>query len=204
MNERQRVPWSRSQHEYARLLQYRNRPGDRTKASADRAGATSLVCGMTQLLDWDRALGPVEAEGDASGLDVRLEHRNIASGADAASVAVPIVATHRRSRCSRHRDGDVWQVDYGPGDAQLKDARGVHPFAVLHAASRAEIRRSSRPRQRWTGLRATRDGIADAGRPLLDQAARTAYRRRLDDLARAARGKRYFQRLPVRAERARV
>ena len=173
------------QHEYARLLQYRNLPGDRTRARLliEQARAASLVCGMTQLLDWIERLGPVEAEATPPDAVAGWSAVHAVGAGDAAAaagspspptVAEPTVAV---LRC----DGDVWQLAFGGESARLKDARGLHLLAVLLAHPGREIHSLELVAG---GGASDADTVADRGDagPLLDQAARTAYRRRLDDL----------------------
>jgi len=84
----------------------------------------------------------------------------------------------------------------------MKDARGVHLLAVLLQHPGQEIHvldlAGGGPGGGDAGQVADR---GDAG-PLLDQAARTAYRRRLDDLREQLEEAESFND-PVRAERAR-
>ncbi|MBY0278730.1 hypothetical protein K2Z84_25630, partial [Candidatus Binatia bacterium] len=208
MNERMaaRPVVACTQHEYARLLQYRNAPGDRTKARLliEQARATSLVCGMSQLIGWIDRLGPVEAEATApdaiSGWSAvhpvpDVADTNAARAPAPPSVAEPAVAVLRR-------DGDVWQVGFGSEVARMKDARGVHLLAVLLQHPGQEIHvldlAAGGP---GAGGEAQVADRGDAG-PLLDQAARSAYRRCLDDLREQLEEAESFND-PVRAERAR-
>ena len=209
MNERMaaRPVVACTQHEYARLLQYRNRPGDRTKARLliEQARATSLVCGMTQLLDWIDRLGPVEAEAtppDAfSGWSTVHTLPDADDAASASAPAVPVSASEPTLAVLR-RDGDVWQVGFGGDVARMKDARGVHLLAVLlqHPGQEIHVLDLAGGGPGAGDARQVADR-GDAG-PLLDQAARTAYRRRLDDLREQLEEAESFND-PVRAERAR-
>lgn len=85
---------------------------------------------------------------------------------------------------SLRRDGQDWLLQAGPERARLRDGRGLHYLRALLAAPGSEI----------AALDLVADGpglgATDAG-PLLDAAARNAYRRRLreldDELAAADR-----------------
>jgi len=210
MNERMgaRPVVACTQHEYARLLQYRAAPGDRARARLllEQARATALVCGMTQLLDWIERLGPVPADDaadpaapplrDGAGAAATASDAG-AEGADAGAgtFAPPAVAVLRP-------DGDVWQVAFAGESARVKDARGVHLLATLLRHPGQEIHvldlAAGGPGCAEPGAVADR---GDAG-PLLDGAARSAYRRRLEDLREQLDEAERFND-PVRAERAR-
>ncbi|WP_422772891.1 AAA family ATPase [Plantactinospora sp. WMMC1484] len=74
------------------------------------------------------------------------------------------------------RDGDDWIIDAGPEHARLRDVRGMHFLRTLLAA----------PGQEIAALDLVAGGVglvAPTPEPVLDTAARAAYRRRLDDLA---------------------
>jgi hypothetical protein len=185
------------QHEYARLLQYRAGPGDRARARLliEQARATSLVCGMTQLLEWIERLGPVPADDEAAGLAVVATPPPANGATAAATVASSTVAILRP-------DGDVWQVGFAGEVARMKDARGVHLLATLVRHPGQEIH--------VLDLAAGGPGCAEPGSvtdrgdagPLLDGAARSAYKRRLEDLREQLEEAEQFND-PVRAERAR-
>lgn len=209
MNERMaaRPVVACTQHEYARLLQYRNEPGDRTRARLliEQARATSLVCGMTQLIEWIDRLGPVEAEATPpDAVSGWSTVRTIAAVDDTATApAAPETPSDAEPTIAvLQRDGDVWQVGVGAEIARMKDARGVHLLAVLLRHPGQEIHVLDLA----AGGPGAGDGaqVADRGDagPLLDQAARTAYRRRLDDLREQLEEAESFND-PVRAERAR-
>ena len=209
MNERMaaRPVVACTQHEYARLLQYRNRPGDRTRARLliEQARATSLVCGMSQLVDWIDRLGPVEAEATVpDAISGWSSVHAVASAADAPPAPAPSAATvvAEPTVAVLRRDGDVWQVGFGSETARMKDARGVHLLTLLLQHPGQEIHvldlAAGGPGAGEAGQVADR---GDAG-PLLDQAARTAYKRRLDDLREQLEEAESFND-PLRAERAR-
>ena len=204
MNERMaaRPVVACTQHEYARLLQYRNAPGDRTRARLliEQARATSLVCGMSQLIGWIDRLGPVEAEATPPDAISGWSTVRAIAGEDpdrpaTPSAAEPAVAVLRR-------DGDVWQVGFGSEVARIKDVRGVHLLAVLlqHPGHEIHVLDLAAGGPGAAGEAQVADR-GDAG-PLLDQAARTAYKRRLDDLREQLEEAESFND-PVRAERAR-
>ena len=76
---------------------------------------------------------------------------------------------------SLRRDGEDWLLHAGPEQARLRDSRGLHYLRALLAAPGSEIPALD--------LVAGGPGLAatDAG-PLLDPAARNAYRRRIREL----------------------
>ncbi len=165
MNERMgaRPVVACAQHEYARVLQYRGAPGDHATAAAllDAVRTTSEACGMPQMLEWLDRLGPVTAPAPVTP--------------GPAAAATPSVAVLRR-------DGDVWIVGLGGETARMKDAKGVHLLARLLQAPGQEVHALDLAGGAAAGAA---DGTVvdrgDAG-PLLDPAARTAYKHRLDDL----------------------
>jgi tetratricopeptide (TPR) repeat protein len=187
------------QHEYARVLEYRNRPGDRTRAREllARARATSLARGMTQLLEWIERLGPVEPEASESGGVVA----RAAVVVDAASTALETPRPGATVAVLR-RDGDVWQVGLGGEFSRMKDAKGVHLLATLLSHPGQEIHALD--------LAAGVPGAIAAGEvpdrgdagPLLYPAARAAYKSRLEDLRDELDEAERFND-PARAERAR-
>ena len=76
------------------------------------------------------------------------------------------------------RDGEDWLLTAGEERARLRDVRGLHYLRALLAAPGREIRALD--------LAAGGAGLAAAGTgPVLDGAARDAYRRRLGELAAA-------------------
>jgi hypothetical protein len=80
-----------------------------------------------------------------------------------------------------HRDGALWQIEWRGRRSTLPDAKGLHDLAIL-------VRRPGRPVpavdlvEAAGGPPAVTAG-ADLG-PMLDETARRAYRRRLDELDR--------------------
>jgi hypothetical protein len=130
----------------------------------------------------------------------------VPAAADAAGVAAvaPAVEPARAEPALAVlcREGDVWQVGFGAEVARMKDARGVHLLALLLRHPGQEIHVLDLA----AGGPGAGDGDAvgdrgDAG-PLLDQAARSAYRRRLEDLREQLEEAESFND-PLRAERAR-
>jgi hypothetical protein len=180
------------QHEYARLLQHRNERDDRARASEllERSRATALACGMTQLLEWIERLGPIPPADAGDG--------GASSAAPSAGQGTALGAAVAVLR----RDGDVWRLGFAGDTVRMKDARGVHLLATLLRHPRQEIHvldlAAGGPGAGGAGEVADR---GDAG-PLLDQAARAAYRNRLEDLREELEEAERFND-PKRAERAR-
>lgn len=84
---------------------------------------------------------------------------------------------HRADVWRLGRDGDDWTIDAGAEHARLRDLRGLHFLRTLLASPGHEI----------AALDLVAGGaglVASAPEPVLDTVARTAYRKRLDDLAR--------------------
>src|SRR5262245_39168772 len=171
MNERMgaRPQVACCQHEYARVLQLRNGPGDRKHAREllARARVAARACGLGLLLEWIERLGPVEPEAEPRATSAP------AAVAAASAPAVPAAATVAILR----RDGDVWVVGFAGETARLKDARGLHLLATLLGHPGQDIHALDLASG---GAGAVADR-GDAG-PLLDPAARAAYQRRLEDL----------------------
>jgi non-specific serine/threonine protein kinase len=125
------------------------------------------------------------------GLTALLERAGAAQ--DAPAPSPPPAAPAAGRRAALYRRGDIWTLAAGGRAAQLRDAKGLHhlhrllaaPHVELHALqlSTADARRAA-----GAGLAAAADGLAvrprgagDAG-PVLDPAAKAAYRRRSADL----------------------
>jgi tetratricopeptide (TPR) repeat protein len=213
MNERMgaRPVLACCQHEYARLLQHRNAPGDRATARdlIERARATSNACGMTQLLDWIERLGPIPEEGaEATAAESTLETAAPAQTASASSPSTPAPRSAAAPRASTpshavlRRDGDVWQVGFGDELRRMKDAKGVHLLALLleHPGQEIHVLDLAAGSLGATAGEATVDR-GDAG-PLLDPSARQAYKSRLEDLRDELEEALRFND-PARADRAR-
>lgn len=171
MNERMgaRPVVACSQHEYARLLQYRDRPGDRAQAHPllEQARATARVCGMTQLLEWIDRLGPIEPDGAPAATPPPV-------------VTMPPADALPASVAVMRRTGDVWEVGFTGETFHLKDARGMHLLVTLLRQPGQEIHAIELTR----GMPDAGAAVADRGDagPLLDGAARSAYKERLDHL----------------------
>ena len=153
---------ARTQYDYARLLLARGAPGDRERAAALRAAALELAegCGMTRL----RA--ELVALTAATVPDSAKEPRD--GGA--------------RMRALLRRDVDFWTIAYGSDSFQLKETKGIgllqtllrNPGRELHVL---DLAGGGEPIAE--GVRRATSGNAGE---LLDPAARTAYKRRLEDL----------------------
>jgi tetratricopeptide (TPR) repeat protein len=168
---------ARTQRDYARLLIARRRPGDSERAMALRAAGLELAegCGMTRLHTELAELAPPSPAAT----------RTPRPALDRAGSPAVVQAALRH-------DVDFWTVSYGPDTFQLKDMKGLgflqtllrHPdrdFHVLDLAGGGEHAAEG-------GARVAA-GDADA---LLDPAARTAYKRRLEDLRDALEEARGF------------
>jgi hypothetical protein len=157
------------QHEYARILQYRDHLGDRARAHVllERARATARGFGMTPVLEWIDRLGPIEPDESAD--------------------AAPVVATAAEDSRSEsvavmRRRGDVWEVGFTGETFHLKDARGMHLLVALLRQPGQEIHAIELTRGMPDAAAA--GAVADRGDagPLLDGAARSAYKQRLEHL----------------------
>jgi AAA ATPase domain len=147
-----------TQHEYARLLLSRAHPGDRERAADLRAAALELAeaCGMTRL----RA--DLMELPSAGAPDAPTATRDASPGMQALL----------------RRDAGFWTVAYGSDRFRLKDTKGIgllqtllrHPGRELHVIDLAG------------GGAPIEEGGGRAAGELLDPAARTAYKRRLEDL----------------------
>jgi hypothetical protein len=79
------------------------------------------------------------------------------------------------ARWSLRRDGEDWLLQAGPEHARLRDRRGLHYLRALLAAPGSDIPA--------LGLAAGGPGLAAPdGGPLVDTAARDAYRHRIREL----------------------
>jgi hypothetical protein len=179
------------QHEYARLLQHRDAPGDRAAAREllDAATGIANACGMSQLLAWIDYLGPVEREV----APVSVPAVAVAAAASAAAPAQGSTAPAVSGRGAAgpvavlRRDGDVWEVGFAGETSRMKDAKGVallamlleHPGREIHVLDLAAGAPGASASAAASGEVAADRG--DAG-PHLDPAARAAYRSRLEDL----------------------
>ncbi len=150
-------PWTAySQHDLARALAARNRPGD-----ADRAVA---------LL---HAVRRTAAELDMPRLDRLAETalRELGAPLEATDAAGP------EPQLIIRRDGDAWSIAFGADVVRVRHSLGMiflarlvsTPSRELHAIELSSGRADPSERLAWTG---------DAG-PLLDRTAKAAYRDRL-------------------------
>jgi tetratricopeptide (TPR) repeat protein len=141
-------------------------------AFAEQAGA--LPCLALSLEAASRALSLRQAPGDRDNASAcRIRARAIAgrlgmSGTLSRRVAAP-------AQWSLRRDGEDWLLQAGPEHARLRDSRGLHYLRALLAAPGSDIPALD--------LAAGGPGLAasDTG-PLLDDAARDAYRDRIHEL----------------------
>src|SRR5262249_22691667 len=86
---------------------------------------------------------------------------------------------HAAIRC----EGDYWTVAYGEVVARVKDLKGLHYLTYLLRSPGQEIHVLDLIGQRAGGAgNHRREEPADGPLPLLDAAAKAAYRRRLGDL----------------------
>ena len=197
-----------TQHEYARMLLARHHPGDREKALEllDRALATAQELGMKGL---EGKIQELEAKGWVLG-EERTEHGveppdsesqtpNLRSLTPTAQHPTPSTQ-HPASNVFR-REGAYWTLIHQGTTCRLKDAKGLHYVAILlrhvgrefHAvdltaltASRPTTSVATRVEKLSSGSLTSQDlsiatGRGEAG-SMLDAQARTAYRRRLEDL----------------------
>jgi tetratricopeptide (TPR) repeat protein len=141
-------------------------------AFAEQAGA--LPCLAISLEAAARALSLRQAPGDRKNA--------AACQARARAIAGRLGMTGTLSQWasgpaqwSLRRDGEDWLLQAGPERARLRDSRGLHYLRSLLAAPGSDIRALD--------LAAGGPGLAapDAG-PLVDAAARDAYRRRIREL----------------------
>jgi tetratricopeptide (TPR) repeat protein len=174
---RARVWVAHTQHDHARLLVARDRPGDRERAAAlaAQALATAREVGMK----------PLEAKVVELRTTARLAEDVGAEPAPEGEPAPPTVAVFRR-------EGDFWTIAYEGRRIRLRDAKGLHYIAhllrhdgqELHAADLAAgADGASAPAAARDGAEAATiaAGLGDAGEAL-DAPARAAYRQRLQDL----------------------
>jgi hypothetical protein len=145
---------------------------DEAAALAENAGALPVLA--------------LSLQAAAAALSLRLapgdQQRASACQARAREIAdrlgvpgLPGRLTPTAGQWSLRRDGEVWLLHAGPELARLRDGRGLHYLRALLAAPGSEIPALD--------LVAGGPGLAatDAG-PLLDPAARNAYRRRIREL----------------------
>jgi tetratricopeptide (TPR) repeat protein len=159
------------------MLLARGRVEDRPRALMllDQARETALELGMDSVVsraeEMRRSLGDVEAEG----ID--------AEPAQEAEAGTPLQARLRRQ-------GDVWAFDFEGRSIHIRDGKGVRSLAVLLAHPGVEVASlelggsAADPDRRGAvdpGDSLARATGGDAG-PILDAEAKSAYRRRLEEL----------------------
>jgi AAA ATPase domain len=154
---------------------------DEAAAFAERAGALPVLALSLQAAA--AALSLRQAPGDqqqASAYQARA--REIADRLGVPGLLGRITPTV--GQWSLRRDGEDWLLQAGPEHARLRDSRGLHYLRALLAAPGSDIPALD--------LVARGPGLATTGTgPLLDDAARNAYRHRIreldDELAAADR-----------------
>ena len=108
--------------------------------------------------------------------------------AQLASPAAPVVEPARSVQAVLEPDGGVWRVGYGEQEAVLPDLKGLRYLARLLAAPGRELHVLDLVGAEGGGADTVR-AVQSSGLPLLDDEARSAYRRRLaeveDDVAEA-------------------
>jgi tetratricopeptide (TPR) repeat protein len=143
-------------------------------AFAEQAGA--LPCLALSLQAVSRALSLRQAPGDRdTAVACQSRAQAIAGRLGMSGVLSQRVAAP--AQWSLRRDGEDWLLQAGPEHARLRDSRGLHYLRALLAAPGHDIPALD--------LAAGGPGLAapDAG-PLLDDAARDAYRDRIRELDR--------------------
>jgi tetratricopeptide (TPR) repeat protein len=169
-----------TRYEAARLARASTRPEDRTYAddlelaavrTAETLGMRRLRRMLDQLAD---PTGRSRARGPVAG----------------ASASLPTSASGRVGVL--RKEGDYWTLGLAGPEFRLKDSIGLHYLAALisHpgreflAADLVTMHRLDRTRA-WsadTPAANSRQGVPSGAGPLLDEQARRAYKRRLDDL----------------------
>ncbi|MFI7610146.1 AAA family ATPase [Nonomuraea terrae] len=153
-----------------RLAARLGRTGD-ALSHLDRAVETEERIGA---LPWlaHTLVARASAAGDRAGDDL-ARARSIAERLGLAGLLAELAPPPDEWRLTR--DGDDWRLDAGPETVRLRDGRGVRYLRTLLAAPGQEIPALD--------LVAGGPGLrASAGEPVLDAAARAAYRRRVRQL----------------------
>jgi hypothetical protein len=154
------------------LLEEAVRSLEEATAFAEQAGA--LPCQALCLEAAARALSLRQAPGDhAKASACRARAQAIADRLGMAGMLTQLAAAP--AQWSLRRDGEDWLLQAGPERARLRDSRGLHYLHALLSAAGSDIRALD--------LVAGGPGLAafDAG-PLVDAAARDAYRQRIREL----------------------
>ena len=170
---RARVWVTHTQHDYARMLVARDRPGDRERAAA--IAAESLAAA--------RQIGmkPLEAK--------LVQLRAAAGLADDAPADLAHAQPTTSTLAVFQREGDFWTIAYDGKRIRLRDAKGLqyiahllrHDGGELHAADLAAGVGGAPSPQGVPDGGAVSAGLGDAG-DTLDASARAAYRQRLQEL----------------------
>ena len=168
--------------EYGRMLSHQRGTGDATAADhLDAARRTAAALGMAALLQRIDAAAPAPTGGEG------VAARPLATS-----------TTTESAPCTLHRDGDYWSLLTASGTTHLRDTRGLQhladlldaPGRRLHVielgggsrvgAAGSAVRPASRGELQEAGIGYS-TGFGDAGE-LLDDAAKSAYRLRLEEL----------------------
>jgi hypothetical protein len=196
-------PWlARTQCDYARLLLTRDTPGDRERATdlLARGRWTCQELGMTALAT------------RVSALLERAEGRLTDATPDGPESGRPSGSPHRLMHASIfRREGEYWSIGFEGQIFRLKDAKGLRylgrlledPGREFHVLGLVALEESPPPETpgALAGEVDRTARLGDAG-PILDPAAKAAYRRRLEELeAEIAEAEAW--RDPKRTERAR-
>jgi len=182
-------------------------------ALAERLGSQPFAARVRH--DWARALGAQGGGENAARARVLLEEalaiarriempgleedcRLALAGTERPALSTPDArepAQPRAGRVEARRDGDTWIVTWGGPPCRIRDSRGVRMLARLLEQPGAEVHVLD-----LAGGEEAVDG-GDAGE-VLDEAARAAYRARLEDLGAELEEAESFHD-PGRAEKAR-
>ncbi len=141
-----------------------SRPASRRAALAPEARADRLA--------WQHGLGAADATEVASTISWAQDRGllPIVGRLQALTPTTRLIAAH-----VFRRDDDVWTLVFGGVEARLPDAKGLRDLCTLVANPGVDI-----PAARL----ATDVPVTADASPVLDARAKTAYRRRLDDLDR--------------------
>jgi tetratricopeptide (TPR) repeat protein len=178
---------ARSQAEYARCLLARSAPGDLEKAARLVAEARAIA-------------GPLGQH--------RLREELVALAARSGEPRPPATDVTDAGTAVLKKEGDLWRVAYRGDGFHLKDSKGLQFLSTLLRNPGREVHVLDLLGERSDGgvaAGATSEGVTgdlgDAGE-MLDPVARSAYKRRLDDLREELEEAERFNDVG-RAERAR-
>ena len=177
--------YKEAQEHFEAALQLNARIGARAYGAETATEYASMLLGRAERGDRERAHELLDgATATAAQLGLARVAARCAQLTDAPS-AMPSAEVFRR-------EGDFWRVAYGGREVSLKDSKGLHYIAELLANPNTEIAaqalaagaegivaRFSAEQAHEHGLRP--GGLGDAGE-LLDDEAKAAYRRRLEEL----------------------